>query len=351
MSEKGEQGQWMDNFAWYESEVGNLQAIVQRLNSHAGKSPFDEDVQDCLMHISSVLMRFFGAAPAPSAGVAQDVITIGSGPSNSYPFQPEEVNRTLGPRRGKHIRLAPDSPRERMPQGSKAVATGGSAGTVADVKVGERESVHGASPPAACAASEQSAAGLCCPTCQCGTIRVPIDCSDPWYRQSAAGVGEAVSMSAERWLALTGFSDSRVHSSTEIAKLLEGFHGYKINEAHADELERALPSQVKVSEEQALNYRLNQSRSPFGPQTWWTDVRAADFAFSLAAPPAGERERLAGTLCRVAQLLDGWHQDGTAWSEWDESVRKEVSDLLRALSAAERKEDSTQPANEGGDKH
>jgi len=30
---------------------------------------------------------------------------------------------------------------------------------------------------------------------------------------------------------------------------------------------------------------------------------------------------------RVAQLLDGWHQDGTAWTEWDESVRNELRDL------------------------
>jgi len=37
---------------------------------------------------------------------------------------------------------------------------------------------------------------------------------------------------------------------------------------------------------------------------------------------------LRDTLCKVAQLLDGWHQDGTAWSEWDESVRKDVSRLL-----------------------
>lgn len=27
------------------------------------------------------------------------------------------------------------------------------------------------------------------------------------------------------------------------------------------------------------------------------------------------------------QLLDGWHQDGTAWTEWDESVRRRLSDL------------------------
>ncbi len=30
-------------------------------------------------------------------------------------------------------------------------------------------------------------------------------------------------------------------------------------------------------------------------------------------------------LTNVAQLFDGWHNDGTTWSEWDESVRKDVS--------------------------
>jgi hypothetical protein len=30
---------------------------------------------------------------------------------------------------------------------------------------------------------------------------------------------------------------------------------------------------------------------------------------------------------RASQLLDGWHADGTAWSTWDESVRKELSEL------------------------
>lgn len=35
---------------------------------------------------------------------------------------------------------------------------------------------------------------------------------------------------------------------------------------------------------------------------------------------------------RCSQLLDGWHQDGTAWSEWDESVRKELSELHRMCS-------------------
>lgn len=34
-------------------------------------------------------------------------------------------------------------------------------------------------------------------------------------------------------------------------------------------------------------------------------------------------------LTDVSQLLDGWHSDGTAWSEWDESVRGRVSHLQK----------------------
>jgi hypothetical protein len=30
---------------------------------------------------------------------------------------------------------------------------------------------------------------------------------------------------------------------------------------------------------------------------------------------------------QLSQLLDGWHQDGTAWSEWDESVRSKLSEV------------------------
>ena len=37
-------------------------------------------------------------------------------------------------------------------------------------------------------------------------------------------------VSAERWLAITGFADSRVHSSVEIAILLEEFAAYRMTE-------------------------------------------------------------------------------------------------------------------------
>lgn len=38
-------------------------------------------------------------------------------------------------------------------------------------------------------------------------------------------------------------------------------------------------------------------------------------------------------LINVSQLLYGWHADGTAWSEWDEQVRQQVSALHRRTYA------------------
>ena len=35
-----------------------------------------------------------------------------------------------------------------------------------------------------------------------------------------------------------------------------------------------------------------------------------------------------------AQLLDGWHQDGTAWTKWDESVRQRLSALIEEAHEA-----------------
>jgi len=39
-------------------------------------------------------------------------------------------------------------------------------------------------------------------------------------------------------------------------------------------------------------------------------------------------DELRDLLVDVAQLLDGWHQDGTAWTEWDENVRRRVAAAL-----------------------
>ena len=38
-------------------------------------------------------------------------------------------------------------------------------------------------------------------------------------------------------------------------------------------------------------------------------------------------------LVDVNQLLDGWHNDGTVWTEWDEGVRKSVASLMQKLAA------------------
>lgn len=41
-------------------------------------------------------------------------------------------------------------------------------------------------------------------------------------------------------------------------------------------------------------------------------------------------------LTQVAMLLDGWHQDGTAWTVWDEEVRQAVSAMLIRADKLER---------------
>jgi len=54
----------------------------------------------------------------------------------------------------------------------------------------------------------------------------------------------------------------------------------------------------------------------------------------LAAAPATDPldgEEVEATLIDCCQLLDGWHQDGTAWSAWDESVRQRIGKLLHAV--------------------
>jgi hypothetical protein len=53
----------------------------------------------------------------------------------------------------------------------------------------------------------------------------------------------------------------------------------------------------------------------------------------LCAIAAGEKDlellELRNDLTDVCQLLDGWHQDGTVWSKWDEEVRQRASNQLR----------------------
>ena len=54
------------------------------------------------------------------------------------------------------------------------------------------------------------------------------------------------------------------------------------------------------------------------------------------------QQRLSQLLIDIAQLLDGWHQDGTAWSEWDESVRRRVMEMMIEIDSY----DITEPKDE-----
>lgn len=54
-------------------------------------------------------------------------------------------------------------------------------------------------------------------------------------------------------------------------------------------------------------------------------------AWLRAAEVAEQREaQIVNVLTNVCQLLDGWHADGTVWSEWDGAVRLQVSSLLKS---------------------
>lgn len=75
---------------------------------------------------------------------------------------------------------------------------------------------------------------------------------------------------------------------------------------------------------------------PSGPQVCLLCNRTLDELLS-AAREAGRQEAedaladdASDLLTDIAQLLDGWHCD-QSWTEWDESVRRRVSELLRTL--------------------
>jgi hypothetical protein len=54
-------------------------------------------------------------------------------------------------------------------------------------------------------------------------------------------------------------------------------------------------------------------------------------------------------LTDIAQIFDGWHADGTVWSEWDESVRRRVSEVLKSLEdKGEDKGDETNTRSDVG---
>lgn len=43
-------------------------------------------------------------------------------------------------------------------------------------------------------------------------------------------------------------------------------------------------------------------------------------------------------LCNVSSIFDGWHSDGTAWSEWDETVRAQIASMHVSIQSLSRKE-------------
>jgi hypothetical protein len=45
-------------------------------------------------------------------------------------------------------------------------------------------------------------------------------------------------------------------------------------------------------------------------------------------------EDLDSLLCDVSQLFDGWHTD-VAWTEWDASVRKRVTEVRQRLAVSD----------------
>jgi hypothetical protein len=61
-------------------------------------------------------------------------------------------------------------------------------------------------------------------------------------------------------------------------------------------------------------------------------TRVDDTQYGAPLATAGSNEAIRALLCDVLQLLDGWHQDGTAWTKWDESVRRRVSAVLTSVA-------------------
>jgi hypothetical protein len=51
-------------------------------------------------------------------------------------------------------------------------------------------------------------------------------------------------------------------------------------------------------------------------------------------------------LFHISQVFDGWHADGTAWSEWDESVRKRVTEYRIKLESVAPQEPKQEHPND-----
>lgn len=75
---------------------------------------------------------------------------------------------------------------------------------------------------------------------------------------------------------------------------------------------------------------VGESRAVTCPGLVWVQLR--ERAETLAAA----LREIAALTPDIAQLLDGWHADGTAWSEWDESVRRRLADWHQQFDAVAR---------------
>lgn len=103
--------------------------------------------------------------------------------------------------------------------------------------------------------------------------------------------------------------------------------------AHCDKLDADCETLRQAS--RATMAELEEYRSIAESTGATKAVSERDAALAEAAALRSERTALASLLCDVAQLLDGWHSDGTAWSPWDESVRQRVSDAQQRLETSE----------------
>jgi hypothetical protein len=76
---------------------------------------------------------------------------------------------------------------------------------------------------------------------------------------------------------------------------------------------------------------LSSSLAPSGAEPGFCPT-CVPFCEGHPTPSAPPQVDVVNTLTNACQVFDGWHQDGTAWSEWDESVRKDLSSLLKYFS-------------------
>lgn len=58
-----------------------------------------------------------------------------------------------------------------------------------------------------------------------------------------------------------------------------------------------------------------------------SDKTIGDFKEYLNDIEISLKSQLDSLLCEVSGIFDGWHSDGTYWTEYDESVRKRIDEF------------------------